>query len=82
MIGEYMDTTKPKGFFEQNRREQAAYWMFETIQERLKNDFFQSDIIKRMMPEYEDKVKNARISSFEAARELSELYFGEKFKDR
>src|SRR5690554_2240141 len=82
MIGEYLDTTRSNGFFEENRREQATYWMFETIQERLRNDFYQSDIIKKMMPEYEEKVKNARISSFEAARELSELYLKEKFKDR
>ncbi len=75
MVQEYVTKTRSNGFFEDNRKEQAKYWMFESIQETLKNNFFQNPTIKGKMPELKEKVKNDQLSSFEAARMLLDLYF-------
>ncbi|WP_010526468.1 methylmalonyl Co-A mutase-associated GTPase MeaB [Thermophagus xiamenensis] len=75
MIMEYMDLTKGNGFFAANRREQAKYWMYETINEHLKNNFYQHPGIKEELAAYEQKVLNDQISSFMAARDLLNKYF-------
>lgn len=75
MIQEYMDMTSQNGYFKNNRREQAKYWMFESINEQLKNSFYQHPEIKKELKNYEQKVLNAETSSFIAARELMDKYF-------
>ena len=39
MIDEYIAFVKQNGYFEYRRNEQAKYWMYETINEQLKNSF-------------------------------------------
>ena len=75
MVLEYVNTTSENGFFGTRRREQAKYWMFETINEQLKNHFYQDSSIKAEIRKYEQKVLNAETSSFIAARELLDKYF-------
>ncbi|WP_291862358.1 methylmalonyl Co-A mutase-associated GTPase MeaB [Marinilabilia sp.] len=75
MILEYIEMTRENGFFKNNRREQAKYWMFESINEQLKNNFYQHPDIKGELKHYEQKVLNAETSSFNAARELLNKYF-------
>ena len=75
MLQEYIAKTHENGFFENKRKQQAKYWMFESIQESLKNNFFQNSLIINKMPELEEKVENDQLSSFEAARMLLDLYF-------
>jgi len=75
MVLEYVEETRENGYFDVRRREQAKYWMFETINEHLKNHFYQNPTIKEEIPEYEKMVLNAKTSSFIAARELLDKYF-------
>ncbi|MFO7972195.1 MAG: hypothetical protein R6U40_10650, partial [Desulfobacterales bacterium] len=75
MIMEYIQMTKENGFFRTNRREQSKFWMFETINEYLKNNFYQDPVIKDEIKKYEQKVLNDQTSSFIAARELLNMYF-------
>lgn len=75
MIMEYVKLVKNNGFFKVNRREQAKYWMFETINEQLKNSFYQHPKIRNELKKYEQKVLNDETSSFIAARELLNKYF-------
>ncbi len=75
MVLEYMELTRENRFFHENRREQAKYWMFETINEYLKNNFYQHPQIKREIETYQQRVLNDEISSFIAARELLDKYF-------
>jgi LAO/AO transport system kinase len=82
MIEEYVRTTRSGNFFEQNRKDQAAFWMYETIQEHLKHNFFNSKVIKERLTDYENKVKSDLISSFEAAKELMNMYFTEIKHDK
>ncbi len=75
MILEYMKMTRGNRFFYDNRREQAKYWMFETINDNLKNSFYQQPQIKSEIGIYEQRVLNDELSSFIAARELLDKYF-------
>jgi LAO/AO transport system kinase len=75
MVNEYMTLTHQNDFFKNNRNEQSRYCMYETINEKLKNSFYQNQVLKQKIDEFEKKVLNHEISSFEAARVLLDFYF-------
>jgi LAO/AO transport system kinase len=74
-INEYEENTKKSKFFISNRREQAKYWMYETINERLKMDFYKNESIKSIIRNKESEVLNDKLSSFIAAHELLDIYY-------
>lgn len=51
MINDYLDFVHKNGYFEHRRQEQAKYWMYETIDEQLRNNFYNNPIIKEMLEE-------------------------------
>lgn len=71
----YCSETQQNGYFENRRSEQAKYWMYETINEQLRNRFYQHQ--KENLKIAEVKVMNNQLSSFAAAFELLDNYFGE-----
>jgi LAO/AO transport system kinase len=73
-IEKYRQLTVNNGWFEATRNQQATYWMHETIREQLYRDFYGNHFIKHKIDEFESLVLNDKISSFEAARQLLELY--------
>jgi LAO/AO transport system kinase len=75
-IHEYLHFTRQNGYFTQNRREQAKYWMYESINQILKDHFYQADFIKKVLPQYEKEVLEGRKSSFLAAKQLLKTYYG------
>ncbi len=48
--------------------------MYESINESLKNMFYEDERIEKLMPEYEDAVLRGDLESFSAATELIEKY--------
>jgi LAO/AO transport system kinase len=73
-VDEYMKMTKSNNFFQHRRNEQSKFWMYETINEKLRNDFYQNKKIEALMAESEEKVLKEEISSFVAAKRLLDLY--------
>jgi LAO/AO transport system kinase len=73
-LTEYSELTRNNGFFKANRNFQSRYWMFESIEEQLKSGFYNHPQVKIKIREMEEKVQHAEISSFEAARQLLEIY--------
>ena len=73
-IDEYLSLVKTNGYFQHKRNEQSKFWMYETINEQLRNNFYQNEQIMGMMKESEEKVLKEEISSFVAARKLLDLY--------
>ena len=73
-IDEYLSMAKSNNYFQHRRNEQSKFWMYETINEQLRNNFYQNEKIKALMAESEDKVLKEEMSSFVAARKLLDLY--------
>lgn len=73
-IDKYLEMTKNNNYFQLRRNEQSKFWMYETINEQLRNNFYQNEEIKTIMEETESKVLKAEISSFVAAKKLLDLY--------
>ena len=74
-VNEYVALTKENGYFENRRHDQAKYWMYETINETLRNNFYYNHQIKHKLPAYEKLVLSDVMSSFIAANELLDTYF-------
>ena len=75
MVYRYMDFVKGNGYFEHRRNEQSKYWMYETINEQLRNSFFQNGQIVSRLSEAEAMVLSGRRTSFVAAKQLLDEYF-------
>ncbi len=78
MIHRYVDFVKKSGYFEVRRNNQSKFWMYETINERLKNNFYQNEQIRLLLPKLEAEVLAAQKSSFVGAKEALDKYFGTK----
>ncbi|MDE7386085.1 MAG: methylmalonyl Co-A mutase-associated GTPase MeaB, partial [Muribaculaceae bacterium] len=75
MIDRYFDYVIANGYFERRRREQARYWMYETIDEQLRSRFYNNPEIEAMLAQREAAVLDNRLSSFIAARDVLQYYF-------
>lgn len=77
MIDRYFEYVKSNGYFEQKRQQQARYWMYETIDSRLRSHFYCNPKIEGMLAEAEQKVLANQLSSFIAARNVLDSYFND-----
>lgn len=75
MIEEYIAFVKENGYFEHRRNTQARYWMYETINERLKGDFYNNPNIQKELKLLENQILDSQISSFSAANKILDIYF-------
>jgi LAO/AO transport system kinase len=75
MIYKYIDFVKDNGYFEYRRNEQSKYWMYESINEWLRNSFYQNPKIEPLMTEKEQMVLQGKLTSFAAAKDLLDIYF-------
>lgn len=78
MVYEYFSFVKDNGYFDFRRNEQSKYWMYESINEHLRNNFYNNPLIQQRLQEAERSVLTGKRTSFAAANELLELYFREK----
>lgn len=76
MIDRYVKFVKESGYFDVKRNKQSTYWMYETINEHLRYDFYRNETIERLMPELEREVLDSKKSSFIAAKEALDAYYG------
>jgi len=77
-IREYENFSRINGYFEVKRKKQNNEIMTETINEYLKNDFYQNKKIKEMLAKMSRMVQDDQISSYIAAQQLIEFYFKDK----
>lgn len=74
MIEEYIIFTKKNHYFDYKRNEQAKYWMYESINEALKDNFYHNPEVEKMLGSTEQQVLNSEVSSFIAAKKMMDLY--------
>lgn len=74
-VEQYLQHIELNGYFTANRNRQNKYWMYETINETLKSSFYNNPEIEARMADVEQRVLEAKLSSFIAAKELLDIYF-------
>jgi GTPase len=74
-IDNYCNLTKKNNYFHARRKEQAKYWMYETINDQLKSNFHNNHEIMNVIKDIESQVLNDKISSFIGAKILLDTYF-------
>ena len=74
MVYDYIAFVKKNGYFQYKRNEQSKYWMYETINESLRNDFYHNPVIENLLKLKENQVQNGEITSFTAAKHLLDIY--------
>lgn len=74
LISDYIAMTKNNKYFDLQRNNQNIYWMRETIQEQLLQQFYQNEIIESELAKEEQRLKNHEKSPFSAAQDLLTLY--------
>ena len=80
-VEEYLDHIQANGYYIANRNRQNKYWMYESINQALKSNFYQNPEIAARIEEVEQRVLDAKLSSFIAAKELLDIYFGDKMHE-
>ncbi|HKL15817.1 MAG TPA: methylmalonyl Co-A mutase-associated GTPase MeaB [Balneolaceae bacterium] len=73
-ITDYLKHIKETGYFKDQRTEQTAWWMHETIREKLTSEFYEDKRVKEKLSDIEQQVNRGEISSFAAAERLIALY--------
>ncbi|NDV45652.1 methylmalonyl Co-A mutase-associated GTPase MeaB [Paludibacter sp. 221] len=76
MVERYIKFVKENSYFDRKRNTQSKYWMYETINEQLKSNFYQNADVQKMLQEEEKRVLTNEESSFIAAKKLLDFYFG------
>ena len=74
-ICKFITLTKTNKYFFEKRKDQNQYWMIETINEQLKNNFYNHPEIIKNLEKNKLAVQKAEISPFAAAIQLLSNYF-------
>lgn len=75
MVERFIEFTRANGYFDSHRNQQSQYWMYETINEQLKSNFYMNPAVQQLVETMEKKVVSNELSSFIAAKELLDTYF-------
>lgn len=71
-ITKYQKLVLENGFFQKNRNQQQIQWMYNNINEALKDLFYGSEKIKNQLNKLEKKVVTTKISPVKAAQQIIE----------
>lgn len=72
---EYLELTTNNSYFENKRMKQNQFWLVETINDQLKNHFYNNPEIQELLVLNKKAVQNNEISPFAAAQLLLKNYF-------
>lgn len=70
MINEYISTAIDSNYFENKRNAQNRYWLLETINQQLKNNFYNNPDIKDLLNNELTKLEDGKTTPFAAANRL------------
>ncbi|MCB9360170.1 MAG: methylmalonyl Co-A mutase-associated GTPase MeaB [Flavobacteriales bacterium] len=74
IVSKHYELTISNGSFQKNRKDQARFWLNETISDAVKTMFYQNEKIITLLPKIEADVINGKISPFKAANLLLEEF--------
>lgn len=73
LIDQYIKTSKENLSFEQKRQEQNKFWLFQSIEEHLKENFYQKSEIQEALQQQLKAIEEHKITPFAAAQYLISL---------
>jgi LAO/AO transport system kinase len=74
IISAYINLIKGTDYFEDQRNEQNKFWVLETINEQLKDQFYNNPTIKKELINVLNKVLQHKLTPFEAAKKVLGVY--------
>ncbi len=74
-ILKYRELTEGNGYFYRRRQEQELKIFFESIGDRLKNDFYNNTRVKAQLDDFKANILDGKISSYQAGNALLEAYY-------
>ena len=74
VIKTFVEENKRSGNFNENRKEQNKYWLIQSIEEQLKQQFYQNKKVKMLLDDMTRAVVQGEISPFTAAEKLLALF--------
>lgn len=73
MIALYLEENTENGYFDHKRKEQNTYWVLQTVDDQLKQRFYQDPLIKETLNNLLQEVSAHKISPFHAAEKLLQM---------
>jgi len=73
LIEAYLELTKSNNFFQHKRNNQNKYWLLQTVEDRLKSDFYNSTEIKKELKIQLQRIEEGKTTPFVAAEYLLRL---------
>ena len=73
MIAEYLQLTKNNNYFTEKRNEQNKFWLLSTINQQLKDNFYNNPTINSELTKEIINLKNGKTTPFNAAKRLLNL---------
>jgi LAO/AO transport system kinase len=66
----YVDETRKNGYFGTKRMQQNKFWLMQTIEDRLKHEFFSNSAVKKEMEKQLKDLEDNKTTPFKAAESL------------
>ncbi|MEL6812257.1 MAG: methylmalonyl Co-A mutase-associated GTPase MeaB [Bacteroidota bacterium] len=73
LISDYLIMTKESNYFQEKRNEQNKFWLLQTIENRLKSDFYNDPEIKKALQEQLQLLEDNKTTPFAAATLLLKI---------
>ena len=74
MVLTHVENIRKSGYLNDKRARQDVQMMLDTIENTLKSNFYEDSLVKDMLKLIENDVENKRMSAYEGARRLLEIY--------
>ena len=73
LITAYISSCKQNKSFHIKRTQQSKYWLLQTIEQQLKDSFYNNPEVKKVLPQLLQTIENNKVSPFAAADQLLKL---------
>jgi len=73
VISNYFETVKANGYFQHKRKEQNKFWLMQTIESRLKSEFYSNTSVKKELEKQLKALDQNNTTPFPAAEKLLKL---------
>jgi LAO/AO transport system kinase len=75
IIQDYLRLVKNNGYFDKNRNSQNEFWLYETINQNLKDNFYSNKKIKKILEKEIELISKNKTTPFDLAEKLLNVYF-------